>query len=284
MTTKTSPPGETYLRLRQLCLVARELAPVEEDLCAVFGVRVCHRDPEVGQFGLHNALMPFGSSFVEVVAPLREGTAAGRYLERRQGDGGYMVILDSDALDPWRAHVAEIGVRIAAPLKLGDYEGMQLHPRDTGGALLEINHTLGGESITGAYWPAGKAWTTFVRRERVMEVIGATLQSSDPRALAERWSRILKRPVATIDGNACVQVDNATLRFVEATDGRGEGLGGIDLHVSDAAAIVSSAGALGHPVDMTGRWPIVEVGGVRFTLSTAAFTAAAPAASTLTGA
>ena len=52
----------------------------------MFGVRVCHRDPEVGQFGLHNALMPFGTSFVEVVAPLREGTTAGRYLERRKGD------------------------------------------------------------------------------------------------------------------------------------------------------------------------------------------------------
>ena len=33
-----------------------------------------HRDPDVGQFGLHNALMPFGTSFVEVVAPIVEGT------------------------------------------------------------------------------------------------------------------------------------------------------------------------------------------------------------------
>ena len=126
----------TYLRLRQICLVARELEPVVDDLCAVFGVKVCHRDPEVGQFGLHNALMPFGSSFPEVVAPQRDGTAAGRYLERRQGDGGYMVILDSEALPRWRSHVAAIGVRIAAPLALGDYEGMQLHPRDTGGGSL----------------------------------------------------------------------------------------------------------------------------------------------------
>ena len=96
----------TYLRLRQICLVASELEPVVDDLCAVFGVKVCHRDPEVGQFGLHNALMPFGSSFLEVVAPQREGTAAGRYLERRQGDGGYMVILDSEALPRWRANGA----------------------------------------------------------------------------------------------------------------------------------------------------------------------------------
>ena len=72
----------TYLRLRQICLVARDLDLVVDDLCAVFGVKVCHRDPEVGQFGLRNALMPFGSNFLEVVSPLRDGTAAGRYLGR----------------------------------------------------------------------------------------------------------------------------------------------------------------------------------------------------------
>jgi hypothetical protein len=271
------------LRLRQLCLVARELDPVVNALSDVFGVTVCHRDPEVGQFGLHNALLPFGDSFVEVVAPLREGTTAGRYLERRRGDGGYMVILDSDGLDPWRAHVADIGVRIAAPLQLGDYEGMQLHPRDTGGALLEINHTLGGESITGAYWPAGPHWTSFVRRERVQGVIGATLQASEPAALAQRWGQILKRPVSQIDGDASLQVDNATLRFTHDTDGRGEGLGGIELQVVDAVAIVQSARSLGHAVDVAGRYPVVAVGGVRFTLSTAPF-AAALAATASTGA
>ena len=88
----------TYLRLRQLCLVAAQLEPVVDDLSAVFGVEVCHRDPAVGQFGLHNALLPFGTSFVEIVAPVTEGTTAERYLERRKGDGGYMVILGSDSL------------------------------------------------------------------------------------------------------------------------------------------------------------------------------------------
>ena len=72
-----------FLRLRQLCLVAEKLDPVVDTLCQVFGVTVCHRDPEVGQFGLHNALIPFGTSFIEVVAPVTEGTTAGRYLQRK---------------------------------------------------------------------------------------------------------------------------------------------------------------------------------------------------------
>lgn len=252
-----------YLRLRQICLVARELEPVVDDLCAVFGVQVCHRDPAVGQFGLHNALMPFGSSFIEVVAPTQEGTAAGRYLERRHGDGGYMVILDSEALPRWRSHVAEIGVRIAAPLTLGDYEGMQLHPRDTGGALLEINATLGGADLQqGAYWPAGPHWRDHVSTERVEGIAGAVLQGDDPAALARQWSRILQRPV-TQAGDWRLDVDNATLRFVKAADGRGEGLSAVRLQARDAEAIRRAAQARALSCDVDS----VTVCGVRFELA-----------------
>lgn len=261
----TTHPSTPFLRLRQLCLVAHELEPVVDDLCAVFDVKVCHRDPAVGQFGLHNALMAFGNSFIEVVAPLREGTTAGRYLERRKGDGGYMVILDSEALPRWRAHVAEIGVRIAAPLASGDYEGMQLHPRDTGGALLEINSTLGGADLHGPYWPAGPHWRDTVTMERVTGLAGAVLQGADPAALAAQWSRILQRPVLADGDGHRLSVDNATLRFVLETDGRGEGLAGIAVQVRDARAaeaIRATARARGATADAQG----VTLCGVRFEL------------------
>lgn len=258
--------GACYLRLRQICLVAQRLEPVVDDLCAVFGVRVCHRDPEVGQFGLHNALMPFGQQFLEVVAPVREGTTAGRYLERRGGDGGYMVILDSESLPRWRNHVAGIGVRIAAPLALGDYEGMQLHPRDTGGALLEINTTLNGADLDGPYWPAGPHWHEHVSTARVTGFAGAVLQSADPQALAERWGRILQRPAhraGTRDPCWEVPVDNAALRFVPTRDDRGEGLAALSLHTRDAAGIRAEARSRGLPVDDGG----LTVCGMRFELN-----------------
>ncbi|MDQ8015876.1 MAG: VOC family protein [Bordetella sp.] len=260
-TDAPSAAAPPYLRLRQICLVARELQPVVDDLCAVFGVQVCHHDPEVGQFGLHNALMPFGRQFVEVVAPVRDGTTAGRYLERRGGDGGYMVILDSESLPRWRSHVAQVGVRVAAPLALGDYEGLQLHPRDTGGALLEINCTKNGASLDGPYWPAGPHWQRHVSTERVAGLAGAVLQAAAPAALAQRWAGILQRPV---DGTH-VQVDNARLQFVPDTDGRGEGLAAVVLQVRDAAAIRAAARARGLP-EAEDR---VTVGGVQFIFSPA---------------
>ncbi|MEJ1978680.1 MAG: VOC family protein [Acetobacteraceae bacterium] len=203
-----------YLRLRQVCLVAHQLDPVVDDLCTIFDAAVCYRDPVVTQFGLQNALIPIGTSFIEVVAPITENTAAARYLERRAGDGGYMTIFDSDALPKWRRHLAEIGVRIAMPLVVGDYEGIQLHPRDTGGTMLEISHTLGGEALEGPYGPAGPKWRGADQLRPEQGILGAAIQSQDPQSLASRWARILRRSSTLMGGEFYVHVDNATLRFV----------------------------------------------------------------------
>src|SRR5690242_10705774 len=185
----------SYLRLRQICLVARALEPAIADLAHIFGLEVCYRDGNVARYGLVNALLPISSAFLEVVAPTREGTAAGRYLERRHGDGGYMVIIDCDDIERRRARMAGIGVRIANPLDYGAYAGLQLHPGDTGGAMLELNHTPGGEPLDGPYHPAGPDWQKGVRTEVTVALLAAELQGPDPERLARRWSDILERPL-----------------------------------------------------------------------------------------
>jgi hypothetical protein len=81
------PMAPPYLRLRQIALVARQLEPVEQ-LTSALAAEVCFRDPGVGKYGLHNALWALGGTFLEVVAPLRDGTAAGRYLDRAHGSRG----------------------------------------------------------------------------------------------------------------------------------------------------------------------------------------------------
>jgi len=251
-----------FLRLRQLCLVARQLEPVVDDLRAVFDLSVCHRDPAVGKFGLHNALLPIGNFFIEIVAPIQPNTTAERYLERRGGDGGYMVILDCDDLDRWQAHVDAIGVRVAAALSNDEYRGLQLHPRDTGGALLEINWTRGGGPIDGPYNPAGPNWQAHVRTELAQSVAAAVLQSDDPERLARRWGQVLQRPVAKAEDGFELAVDNALLRFVPVRDGRGEGLGGIDVRATSPQRVRERAQARGLAVD----GDCVHIGGVRFRL------------------
>ena len=76
------------LRIRQVALVARDLEPVVDHLCAVLGVDVCFRDPGIATFGLENAMVAVGSQFIEIVSPREAGTSAGRLLDRIGSDTG----------------------------------------------------------------------------------------------------------------------------------------------------------------------------------------------------
>ncbi len=244
------------MQLRQIALVARDLQPVVDDLCAVLGIEVCFRDPGVEEFGLHNALMPIGASFLEVVSPLREGTTAGRLLERRRGDGGYMVIAQVADLAAERKRIEELGVRIVWQVALSDAETIHLHPRDVGGAIVSFDQMRPPESWR---W-AGPEWREHVRTDVTRRLVGAELQAPDPRALAERWSRIFARPVRELaSGSYTLALDDGELRFVVDHDGRGEGLSGIDLEVDDPLDVVHRARARG----MSAGADLVEVAGVR---------------------
>ncbi len=251
------------LRLRQIALVARELAPVVDDLRGVFGLEVGHRDQGVKIFGLENALLPVGSQFIEVVAPIQENTAGGRYLKRRGGDGGYMVITQCDEHASRKRRVAELGIRKVLESDTPEYCTMQLHPRDTGGSFLEIDYQAGGEDPDGPWLPAGRNWKPAVRTNVVRAIAAAEIQSPEPDALAERWSEIVELPLERgADGHPSLRLDNAAIRFVPETDGRGEGLGGLDLVAVDRARALKEAQRRGR------RLPddVVMVGGVRFRL------------------
>lgn len=252
------------LRLRQLALVAARLAPAEEALADVFGLTACHRDPAVAEFGLENVLFPLGNQFLEIVAPRRPGTAAGRYLERRGGDGGYMVITQCKDHARFRARAARLGVRIAHEFRLDAFTNMQLHPRDTGGSFLEIDEQLGdgAEAPDGPWAPAGSHPVDDARSQRVTAIAAAEIQADDPHAVAARWSALTGAALATHGGTPCLGLDDATLRFVPCTDGRPEGLAGLDLVAADPAAVLAAAMARGLAV-ADGRF---ELAGMRWSL------------------
>lgn len=221
------------LRLRQIALVAHDLDAVVSQLRDAFHIDIAQRDPAVATFGLHNAVMPIGDQFLEVVSPTRVGTAAGRYLDRRAGDGGYMVILQCDEHAARKARLAERGVRFALADDSEHYRLLQLHPGDTGGSFLEIDEQVGGESMDGPWEPAGTGWQAARRTDVVTSISAATLQSPDPERLSARWAELLDCSVSAHHGlggtSFGIGLDNALLSFVEATDGRGEGLGGFTL-------------------------------------------------------
>ncbi len=100
-----------YVRLRQICLVAPHLEPAVGDIAGIMGLNVCYRDGNVAKYGLENALLPVDTILLEVVAPIEPGTAAGRFLDKTGGRGGYMAIFCCDDPDQRGRHATEIGVR-----------------------------------------------------------------------------------------------------------------------------------------------------------------------------
>lgn len=236
-----------WLRLRQIALVAEKLAPVEEQLESVLGIKVCFRDPGVAHFGLENALLPIGNQLLEVVAPTQENTAGGRYLARRDGDGGYMVIGQCDDHIPRRKRIEELGIRIVGQFENTEFRNMQMHPKDTGGSFFEIDEQLGegAHDLDGPWHPAGADWQAARATDRVTGISVAEIQCEDPEQVAARWAEIAEIELSRTSTSPMLELDNATLRFVPCADGRPEGLGGIDIDVTDKMAILSAAEARG---------------------------------------
>ena len=250
-----------WIRLRQIALVANDLESVVSEFHDVLGINVAYRDPGVAAFGLHNAVMPAGEQFIEVVSPTERGTAAGRYLERRGGDGGYMVILQCRDHGPVKARVESAGIRKVVERDTAHYRLMQLHPSDTGGSFLEIDVQVGGESMNGPWEPAGPDWH-MARTQVVQAMVSADIQGDQPETLAQRWSQVLGLQVDMMAGVPTIGLDNAALRFTLATDGRGEGLAGIGVRVHDGSAVIAAASARGCQMDDA----TVTLGGIRVTL------------------
>jgi len=237
------------LTLRQICLVVVDLQSAIKDLTTVLGLNACYVDPGVEIFGVENTLIAIDTNFIEVAAPVKEDTAAGRYLKRRNGDGGYMVITQAESIEEQKAcrsRAEEMGIRVAweFPIENGHY--MQLHPADTGGCFLEIDwHETNDHQ--GDWPPAGgTSWKSFIKTDVVSTLKAVELQSPDPETLANRWGTIIGiTPQTDHAGRLELVLNNASIRFIKDTDGRGEGLGGIDIHANDPKRLLRAAGDRG---------------------------------------
>ena len=250
-----------YLRLRQICLVAPRLEPVISDIAGIMGLSVCYRDGNVAKYGLENALLPVDTILLEVVAPFREGTAAGRFIEKTGGRGGYMAIFCCEDPDAYGKRANAMGVRTANVITHAPYHGVQLHPRDCRAAFIEFNHTSGSDDVLGPYPPAGPDWQKSIRKDVTLTLTAVEMQSSDPKGLAEHWGRIIGVPVSNgADGAVELKLPNNTFRFVK---GPADIMSGLDFRVADVAAVRAAAKTRGYAVSDKEFF----IGGVHFRLS-----------------
>jgi hypothetical protein len=235
-----------YMRLRQICLVAPHLESVIADIAGILGLNVCYRDGNVAKYGLENALLPVDTILLEVVAPTKPGTAAGRFIEKAGGRGGYMAIFCCDDPDQRAKHAREIGVRVANVIDHAPYHGVQLHPRDCRAAFIEFNHTDGSDGILGPYPPAGPDWQRSIARDVTQALIAVEMQSPEPQALAEHWGNIIGIPVAKNQGGEPeLKLPNCSFHFVK---GAADIMSGLTFRVGNVAAVCNAARARGYTV------------------------------------
>lgn len=234
-------------RLRQVCLVAPELAPVEADLAAILDLRPVHRDPNLAVYGLENVILPVGQRFIEIVAPIEANTAAGRFLDSSGGRGGYMAIFDCSDPEARAAHAERLGIPVVNRLAHETYTGRQLHPRHCRAAMIEFNHTEGGADPHGPYWPAGPHWRDAPASTVTRRLAGIDLHTPVPEDLALHWSRILRTDWEALDDGFRLDAVGADLRFRFDENPR-ECLGALRLTVAEPDAALRRAADRGHPV------------------------------------
>jgi len=231
------------MRLRQVALAARALEPTLLALQRVLGLGEPFRDPGVAEFGLQNVVLPIGDGFLEVVSPVQPDTTAGRWLDRRGSDAGYMAIFQTDDLAAARERVERLGVRIVWQVALEDAATLHLHPRDVGGAIVSLDAMQPPESWR---W-GGPGWRERCRTGVATGLVGVVLEAPDPEKLALRWGEVLAvRPDRDPQGGYTLPLERGTrVRVVPALAGREAALVAVEVAVRDRARFAAEAAAAG---------------------------------------
>jgi hypothetical protein len=240
--------------IRQIVMVSGLRDPIVNDLCELFNFEVAFNDPGVAHFGLENAVIPIGTDFLEVVSPVEENTTAGRYLNKRGGDGGYMIIIQVDKFEDSQKLVNDYNIKTVWETDLPKAKAMHLHPKQMGGAILSLDWMEPKESWK---W-AGPNWEENISGP-IKGIDGVEIQSDDPELMLNTWLRVLGD--VERDHENKILLDNTWIKFSQAIDGRGPGISAFSLKAENSNEIIERAKNLGFMVD--GK---ITIGGVKFYL------------------
>lgn len=240
--------------IRQIVMVSSLRDPIVSDLNKLFGLEVAFNDPGVGHFGLENAVMPLGTDFLEVVSPIEENTTAGRYLDKRGGDGGYMVIIQVDDFDRSKSLVNDYKIGIVWDTDLPEAKAIHLHPKQMGGAIVSLDWMNPKESWK---W-AGPEWNNHITDD-IKGIDGIEIQASNPEEVFNRWKDILD--VSNInESEKKIYLDNTWIGFIDEDD-RGPGISAFSLIANNKELLMNKAKEYGFL-----REDNIVVGGVKFYL------------------
>lgn len=210
--------------------------------------------PTMQKFGLTNAVCPIGTKFVEIMCTIRDDTPAGKHIQRRGGDSGYMIVAQTDSKEEYdqiRSRALEMGIRINWEAQNKTTNHLQLHPKDTGGAFFMVDWDSKNE-LTGNFDAAGgEVWKSYVRTDLSTDITAAEFQVNEPEKAAACWSQFLNLPYSKAGEDIYeIAITGGAFRFVPISDDQGAGLCGLDVCVKDLQR--AKANALERGLSVTG--------------------------------
>lgn len=229
----------TQARIRQLVFASNQHEDIEH-LRYVLGLGQGFVDPGVGEFGLTNGVFSIGDQFLEVVVPTQENTAAGRFIERGGGLGGYMAIFQTDDLNRVRESADAQGIRRVWNIDLPDICASHLHPADIGAAIVSIDEA----KPAGSWRWGGPNWQDNAT-PGILQHLQVTAQNPDE--MSEKWGRVLGlSPTSAGHGVYDLALTAGSISFVP---GDRDYLSAYTLHHLDPAACLARASERGLNVD-----------------------------------
>lgn len=231
--------GGADLRLRQIAFAAHDMDLAEAQLRAAFGLPAGYHDPGIIHYGLRNTVLRAGGDFLEIVEPVRADASAARYLARRGGDAGYMVIFQAADALAHREQTRAQGAAIVDVLDHREHQATHYHPREFDGVLVSIDAApqVADWRRSDSFWhPAGPDWQSAAAGD-VVGIAEVAIASADPAGTAARWGRMIDAaPRETAEGWRIDLLHHAAVRFVPAARGVAPGISGLVLYVAGLPA------------------------------------------------
>ena len=243
------------MKIRQVALASSNLEETDKTLRHLPGCDQSYADPEIIYFGLDNRLFTLGDCFLEVVSPVQPNTAAGRFLDRRGGDSGYMVIVQVENLAEEKVRLADTAIRTVFADDRGNSKAVHLHPKDVPGAIPSLDEMSPPESW---FW-AGDGWGQRAGRY-VRGILAVEIRSPDPKATGLCWAEAYGIELMPAGEGWRLEMDGTEIRFAYYAAALEPALMAIDVDAVDLAAICAAADGLG--LERDGH--VVTVCGVAF--------------------
>jgi methylmalonyl-CoA epimerase len=127
-------------RVHHIAIAVRSISDALPAFVDALGLTVMHTE-EVDSQGVRVAVLPVGTTWLELVEPKDEGSAVGRFISRH-GEGIHHICFEVDDLEATLAQLKERGMRLVDDKPRQGVEGARIafvHPASAHGVLIELH-------------------------------------------------------------------------------------------------------------------------------------------------